>query len=223
MADGRASGGKLPRRHEENSKKKIQLQRLLHYDSELLRIIAYFVKGEAYIFFRATNGHPGRVVFYEEKDGLDAVNDLADEEGLGYIIYDFSKDRHQPIPTKFPETWPVIVLTSPDPNNYKEWKEPRGCEFICINCYEEVELKAAVSWRRLSKLEESKITETRIINLENEWQKILGWIEKVGPLARQVLEGDKPYCDHVREINEALAEISRGDDSHYMKVLNSRV
>ncbi|AAQ15520.1 retrotransposon hot spot (RHS) protein, putative [Trypanosoma brucei brucei TREU927] len=200
------------------------LQRLLHYDSERLRNIAYFVKGEAYIFFRATNDHPRKVVFYEkEVDGLDAVKALVEEEGLGYIIYDFWKDRHQPIPADLPGAWPVIVLTSPDPNNYKDWKEPRGCEFLCINCYEEVELKAAVAWRRLSKLEESKITEAHIINLENEWQKTLGWIKKVGPLARQVLEGEKRYKGRVREINEALAEISRGDDSHYMKVLNSRV
>nr|CAD21858.1 H25N7.01 [Trypanosoma brucei] len=200
------------------------LQRLLHYDSELLRIIAYFVKGEAYIFFMATNDHPGRVVFYEkENDGVDAVNDLADEWLLGYIIYDFSKDRHQPIPADLPETWPVIVLTSPDPNNYKEWKEPRGCERFCINCYEEVELKAAVAWRRLSKLEESKITEAHIINVENEWQKIEGWIKKVGPLPRQVLEGDERYKGRVRKINEALAEISRGDDGYYMQVLNGQV
>ncbi|RHW69178.1 Retrotransposon hot spot protein [Trypanosoma brucei equiperdum] len=171
--------------------KKILLQRLLHYDSELLRIIAYFVKGEAYIFFRATNGLPGRVVFYEEKDGVDAVNALVDEGLLGYIIYDLAKERKIPRPTDFPETWPIIVLTSPDPNGRNNWKEQQSSDFFCMNCYEEVELKAAVAWRRLSKLEVSEITETHIINLENEWKKILGWIKKVGPLPRYALEGDK--------------------------------
>ncbi|CCD16227.1 unnamed protein product [Trypanosoma congolense IL3000] len=65
------------------------LYQLLHYPSDDLKVLAYFVEGKAYIFHREER----RVVYYEEQRvALRNVNDIIRRGVKGYIIFDISEN-----------------------------------------------------------------------------------------------------------------------------------
>ncbi|CCD13651.1 unnamed protein product [Trypanosoma congolense IL3000] len=65
------------------------LYQLLHYTLEDLKVVAYFVRGEAYIFHR----NERRVVHYDKKDDAVVKIKCRARRGIeGHIIYDISKE-----------------------------------------------------------------------------------------------------------------------------------
>ncbi|CCD14967.1 unnamed protein product [Trypanosoma congolense IL3000] len=129
------------------------LYQLLHYRSDDLKVVAYFVRGEAYIFHREER----RVVHYEEdRVAVSEIKRMINKGIVGYIIFDISDNGA--IIGRLPDDWGIVLISSPNVKNFHEFAKQRQCTTpIYMNCYEDAELKAALVWERHSQLENNQI------------------------------------------------------------------
>ncbi|ORC87299.1 putative retrotransposon hot spot (RHS) protein, partial [Trypanosoma theileri] len=78
------------------------LYQLLHYNAEKLPVVAYFIRGMAYLFEKKSDG--GKVTWYKKEEmAVSVVEDFfkqgkENKEKRGYIIYDVAgKKKEAPL------------------------------------------------------------------------------------------------------------------------------
>ncbi|CCD11786.1 unnamed protein product [Trypanosoma congolense IL3000] len=129
------------------------LYQLLHYRSRRLKVVAYFVEGKAYISYREER----RVVFYKEQQvAVDEIEDMIRRGVKGYVIFDISGSGA--ISDHLPRSWGIVLISSPNAKNFHEFaKQLQDTAPTYMNCYEDVDFKAALVWDRQSQLEKKQI------------------------------------------------------------------
>ncbi|CCD14158.1 unnamed protein product [Trypanosoma congolense IL3000] len=141
------------------------LYQLLHYPSEDLNVVAYFVRGKAYLFHREER----RVVHYaEEEISRCEVEGMARRGVKGYMIYDNSDNGIDISVGSCRSSWGIVLISPPNVKVFHEFtKQLQHTLPIYINCYEDVELKAVLVWERQSQLQNNQI-KLENVNLGND-------------------------------------------------------
>ncbi|KAH9582048.1 Trypanosome RHS, partial [Trypanosoma melophagium] len=173
------------------------LYQLLHYDAERLPVVAYFTRGGAYLFENNNDG--GKVFRYKrEENAEDVIEDLSKNK-RGYIIYDVS-DKSGRLPLSLPPPeWGMVVISSPNEKQYKEWDKQKKALHIIINCPTVRDIKAMCAWRK--DYESNK--------LESYWNSIKGRIDNVGPLPRYIFD-DGAYGERRSRVQGGMAKALKG-------------
>ncbi|ORC87855.1 putative retrotransposon hot spot (RHS) protein, partial [Trypanosoma theileri] len=126
------------------------LYQLLRYDAKKLPVVAYFIRGGAYLFEKKSDG--GKVTWYKnEEKAVSVAQDFFNQgkenkEKRGYIIYDVD-DKSKGAPRALPPSgWGMTVISSPNEEQYKEWEKQKVAECIVMNCPTVREIKAICAW-----------------------------------------------------------------------------
>ncbi|CCD16004.1 unnamed protein product [Trypanosoma congolense IL3000] len=192
------------------------LYQLLHYPSDDLKVVAYFVEGKAYIFHREER----RVVYYtRQQAAVDEIEDMIRRGVKGYIIFDISENSVHI--GDLPYAWGIVLISSPNVKKFHEFTKRRQKTLpIYMNCYEDAEFKAALVWERHWQVVNNRIR-FEDVNLENDWKVLKERIDMVGPLPRYVLADDPAYEDRLKGVNNALGLLPSDDFEYYMRVLDN--
>ncbi|EAN90070.1 retrotransposon hot spot (RHS) protein, putative, partial [Trypanosoma cruzi] len=160
------------------------LYQLLHYDAEQLPMVAYVIADRKYLFDKTTK----TVKKYGAASSIVDVLDGFSGRGVkGYIIYDIAMKGHEPSTGLPCKGWGMIVVTSPDKNNYESWVKQMGAEQIIMNCPEENDVKAMCVWMKHNgQLEEEEAEEQA-----DYWKKVKDRMDKVGPILRFIFNEKK--------------------------------
>ncbi|CCD16804.1 unnamed protein product [Trypanosoma congolense IL3000] len=191
------------------------LNRLLHYQSERLEAVVYFVKGEAYLFHREEK----RVVHYRSQDcAVSRIKYMINSGVEGYIIFDIGEGSRGM--EGLPRAWGIVLIASPDMKDFHEFKARQPCTLpIYINCYEDVEFKAVLAWEGRRQLSSNQINWDDV-NLRNYWEVVRKRIHMVGPLPRYVLGSEECYRCRVIDVKAALSRALNGRAEHYAYLLS---
>ncbi|CCD14289.1 unnamed protein product [Trypanosoma congolense IL3000] len=189
------------------------LYQLLHYPSEDLKVVAYFVSGKAYIFHREDR----RVVFYEEqRAAVRKVNEMIRRGIVGYIIFDISENSIHIM--DLPYVWGIVLISSPNVKKFHEFAKQRQDTLpIYMNCYEDAEFKAALVLERHLQVVNNQI-KLEDVNLESDWKVLKERIRMIGPLPRYALASEATYKKRVEEVTRALL-LMPDDFGYCMRVL----
>ncbi|CCD15000.1 unnamed protein product [Trypanosoma congolense IL3000] len=194
------------------------LYQVLHYKSENLKVVAYFMKERAYIFHREDR----RVVFYEEQTvALRRVNEMVRKGVEGYIIYDMC-GGHNSIHS-LPDEWGAVLLTSPKSSNYERWSADRLGETlpIYVDCYGYAEFKAVLIWERKKLGSDRLRLRKRPSTILEDWEVLRNRIYKVGPVPRYVLRSDGVFNARVRVMCGAVKTLNYDDLGNFMRRLRN--
>ncbi|PWV06686.1 putative retrotransposon hot spot (RHS) protein [Trypanosoma cruzi] len=121
------------------------LYELLQYDVEKLQGVAYLLADRAFLFDKTTRTMSE---YMGEPETLNTVGNLSDRGVRGYIIYDVAEKGRQPsigLPCK---GWGMILVTSPNINNYQGWASHVSAGQISINCPDKNDVKAMCAWAK---------------------------------------------------------------------------
>ncbi|PWU91496.1 putative retrotransposon hot spot (RHS) protein [Trypanosoma cruzi] len=187
------------------------LYQLLHYDAEQLQMVAYIIAEQKFLFDKTAK----TVTKYTAASNIvDILDELSDRGVKGYIIHDVALKGRQP-PAGLPcEGWGMIVVTSPNTNNYESWAEQMGAEQIIINCPDESDVKAMCIWKEHNGQVEEEAGEEA-----DYWKKVNGRMDKVGPLLRCVFNQRK-YKSRIYSY-EGKVKSMNIFDTHYYSILGT--
>ncbi|RNE95428.1 putative retrotransposon hot spot (RHS) protein [Trypanosoma conorhini] len=83
----------------------------------------------------------------------------------GYVIYDVDKKGYEPSWDYPPsDTWGVIVLSSPNEDNFKGWAKQKKAEMIVMDCPDELDVKAMCAWRTRDKSAAEQTNYWKMVN-----------------------------------------------------------
>ncbi|CCD14014.1 unnamed protein product [Trypanosoma congolense IL3000] len=192
------------------------LYQLLHYPSEWLKVVAYFVKGEAYLFHREEK----RVVHYGKQGAAVGKIEHMISSGIkGYIIFDIGEGSSGM--ERLPRAWGIVLISSPDVKVLHKFKAQRPhTVHIYINCYEDAEFEAVLAWERQRQWASDE-NEWGKVNPKNEWEVVKKRIHMVGPLPRYVLGSEKCFSRRVADVKAALSEVFNGHAERYAYLLSN--
>ncbi|PWU88348.1 putative retrotransposon hot spot (RHS) protein [Trypanosoma cruzi] len=106
----------------------------------------------------------------------------------------------------------MIVVTSPNKNNYESWAKHTGAEQIIINCPEENDVRAICIWKeRNGQVEEESEDEEEEADY---WKKVKDRIDKVGPLLRYVFDQRK-YKSRIYSCEGKVNSMNLFDTNYY--------
>ncbi|CCD14873.1 unnamed protein product [Trypanosoma congolense IL3000] len=195
----------------------VLLYQLLHYPSDELKVVAYFVREKAYIFHREGR----RVVYYKKQQAaVDEIECMEKRGIVGYIIFDIS--GNSVIIGRLPDNWGIVLISSPNVKNFHEFaKQRQDTASIYMNCYEDAEFKAALVWDRHLRVAHNQIR-FEDVNLENDWKVLGKRIYMVGPLPRYVLGDGECFRRRVIDVNAALSKILDEDVNRYARHLSNK-
>ncbi|RNF03605.1 putative retrotransposon hot spot (RHS) protein [Trypanosoma cruzi] len=188
------------------------LYQLLHYDVEKLQVVVHCFGGrDVYVFDKITK----TVTRYSDEDQcITALGILRRYEMKGYIIYDVAKKGTPPLRHFAPSTgWGMIVVSSPNLDNYDEWEEQVKASRIIMNCPDETDVKAMCAWMKRG-LEPDKQAEY--------WKMVEKHMEKVGPIPRYIFD-EKIYIVHLGAVDDALEGIEPTDVEEYFTMRGSKL
>ncbi|CCD16116.1 unnamed protein product [Trypanosoma congolense IL3000] len=189
------------------------LYQLLHYPSEWLKVVAYFVRGKAYIFHREDR----RVVYYKKEEvAVDEIEEMVSKGVEGYIIYDMCGGRDSI--HSLPDKWGVVLLTYAKSSNYERWSEERygGTSPIYVDCYDDVEFMAVLTWERHMQGPDGLTPMNRTGNILEDWEMLRNRIYKVGPVPRYVLKGEVTFNSRACTVNNSVKRLSYADLDDFM-------
>ncbi|EAN94683.1 retrotransposon hot spot (RHS) protein, putative [Trypanosoma cruzi] len=181
------------------------LYQLLHYDIKKLRVVVHCFGATAYVFnktiqtvTKCEGNEISKIVLY----GLW-------QRGIkGYIIYDVTWQETPPASyfASFRE-WGMIVVSSPNLDNYDGWATQVRAERIIMNCPDEMDVKAMCAWM---KRDETKKKQAEC------WKMVEERMEKVGPLPQHIFRAED-FKARFGAVENALEAInSRYADSRFI-------
>ncbi|EKF98256.1 retrotransposon hot spot (RHS) protein, putative [Trypanosoma cruzi] len=153
------------------------LYQLLQYDVKKLQVVVHCFGDTAYVFNKTAK----TVTIYEGNITSKSVLYGLRQRGMkGYIIYDVAKKGTPPDTNFAPSTgWGMIVVSSPNVDNYDGWEEQVKARRIIMNCPDEMDVKAMCAWIKRG-LEPDKQAEY--------WKMAEKHMEKVGPIPRYIFD-----------------------------------
>ncbi|KAF5213586.1 hypothetical protein ECC02_013883 [Trypanosoma cruzi] len=182
------------------------LYQLLHCDAERLQMVAYYIGDESFLFDKKTK----TVSKYEEGIRITNIVKGLSRHGVeGYIIYDIAREGRN-LSTGFPcNGWGIIVVTSPNEGNFKEWEKHSRSVRIVMNCPEKDDVKAMCIWMKRN---EPTVQAKYMKEVE-------GRMDKAGPLLRYVF--DKRACKDRIDTCESIVDKMTLSDTNYYSVLGT--
>ncbi|KEG05320.1 retrotransposon hot spot (RHS) protein, partial [Trypanosoma grayi] len=127
----------------------------------------------------------------------------------GYIIYDVAKQGSEPHHALPPTAWGMILLSSPNEDNFKGWEKQWEALRIIIDCHKKSELKARCVWIHRDKAEEEQ---------QKEWNVVEERISNVGPIPRHIFCSKIKYNGRVKAVGKALTCITPSNAELYFGV-----
>ncbi|RNC33109.1 retrotransposon hot spot (RHS) protein [Trypanosoma cruzi] len=167
------------------------LYQLLHYDVEQLPMVAYFIGSQSFLFDKITK----TVSVYMDDPRIEDVVNIFSRRGVkGYCIYDVALASRQP-PAGLPcKGWGMIVVTSPNKNEYERWTKKMDAIEIVIDCPEENDVRAMCIWMKRNRpLQEQA----------EYWKEVRGRMNNVGPILRSIF-GKQAYDDRIKACQQAV-------------------
>ncbi|KAF8279277.1 putative retrotransposon hot spot (RHS) protein, partial [Trypanosoma cruzi] len=151
------------------------LYQLLHYDVEKLQVVVHRFGNTTYVFDKTIQ----TVIKCKGKITSNIVlYDLWQRGMKGYIIYDVTWHGIPPASYFAPfHEWGMIVVSSPNLDNYDKWETEVKATRIIMNCPDEMDVKAMCAWmKRDGDTDEQK----------KYWRMVEKHMEKVGPLPQHI-------------------------------------
>ncbi|ESS67189.1 retrotransposon hot spot (RHS) protein [Trypanosoma cruzi Dm28c] len=176
------------------------LYQLLHYDVEKLQVVVHCFGGrDVYVFDKIAK----TVTKYKGNAISESVLYGLRQRGMkGYIIYDVAKKGKPPARDFLPSTgWGMIVVSSPNLDNYEEWAKQLKARRIIMNCPAKMVVKAMCAWVKRG-LDKDKQAEY--------WRMVKKYMQKVGPIPRHIFDAGS-YIDRLGAVNDALLAIKDTD------------
>ncbi|EAN97715.1 putative retrotransposon hot spot protein [Trypanosoma cruzi] len=187
------------------------LYQLLHCDVEKLQVVVHCFGETMYVFDKTAK----TVTKYKGNKISKSVLRGFWQRGMkGYIIYDVARKGTPPDTDFAPSTgWGMIVLSSPNLDNYDEWKTQVRARRIIMNCPDEMDVKAMCAWmkRGLKPNEQAEY-----------WKMVEKHMEKVGPIPRHIFD-EKSYIDRLGAVDGALLAIKLTDVGKYFTLGGSNL
>ncbi|EAN84350.1 retrotransposon hot spot (RHS) protein, putative, partial [Trypanosoma cruzi] len=159
------------------------LYQLLHYDAELLPVVAYsFCGRKAYVFNKTTE----TVTRYMDMSMMiKAVKELSRRGMKGYIIYNVGGRLDTPSPFLPPGGWGMLVVATPEKTSYIHWANEKRAVRIIMNCPDESDVKAMCVWKKRNQPPPQQA---------EYWREVKGRMDKLGPILRYIFyEGSYKY------------------------------
>ncbi|RNE95317.1 retrotransposon hot spot (RHS) protein [Trypanosoma rangeli] len=180
------------------------LYQLLHYDATKLHVVVFcFGRDFAYLFDKRTQ----TVTIYEGESNIGDVMVNKARSGMkGCIIIDMAIHFREPSNDVVPSPeWGIIMLSSPNEDNFKQWAKQAGAIKIIMNCPDENDVKAMCAWRTCNTTEEEQV---------EYWRRMYMRMDDVGPIPRCIFQFNE-YKDRVEEIRDILAGVDASNAVHY--------
>ncbi|PBJ69130.1 retrotransposon hot spot (RHS) protein [Trypanosoma cruzi cruzi] len=187
------------------------LYQLLHYDVKKLQVVVHCFGITMYVFDKTAK----TVTKYVGNEISIVVLCGLRQCGMkGYIIYDVARQGTPPDTGFAPSSgWGMIVVSSPNVDNYDGWEEQVKASRIIMNCPDEKDVKAMCAWMKRG-LEPDKQAEY--------WKMAEKHMEKVGPIPRYIFD-EKIYIDRLAAVDDALLGIEPTDVEEYFTMRGSRL
>ncbi|EAN86737.1 putative retrotransposon hot spot (RHS) protein [Trypanosoma cruzi] len=165
------------------------LYQLLQYDAKRLQMVAYIIAEKTFLFDKTAKTVKK---CSEASNIVDILDGFSGRGFKGYIIYDVAMKGHEPSTALPCKGWGMIVVTSPNKNNYESWAKLVRAKQIIINCPDESDVRAMCIWKehngQLAVEEEEEEADY--------WKKVNGRMDKVGPLLRYIFD-DRKYIGRI--------------------------
>ncbi|EAN94122.1 putative retrotransposon hot spot (RHS) protein [Trypanosoma cruzi] len=187
------------------------LYQLLQYDAEKLQVVVHCFGITMYVFDKTTKTvkkYKGEITSKNVLDGLW-------QRGVkGYIIYDVARKGTPPDTGFAPSTgWGMIVVSSPNLDNYDEWETQVQASRIIMNCPDEMDVKAMCTWMKRG-LDPDKQA--------GYWRMVKERMDKVGPILRYIFD-EEIYIDRLGAVNGALLAIKPSDVGEHFTLRGSKL
>ncbi|PWU86892.1 putative retrotransposon hot spot protein (RHS,) [Trypanosoma cruzi] len=121
-----------------------------------------------------------------------------------YIIYDVAKGGCKPYQISTTRGWGMIVVTSPNEDNFGAWEKYRSPKRIIMNCPENDDVKAMCVWMKRNEPTEQA----------EYWRNINGRMEGVGPILRYIFD-DSKYDGRIQSCESTINKLNRIDAEYY--------
>ncbi|RNC39239.1 putative retrotransposon hot spot (RHS) protein, partial [Trypanosoma cruzi] len=178
------------------------LYQLLHYDVEKLPVVLYVIGNETFLFEKTTK----TVTKYMGGASIEHVLASLSIRGVNaYIIYDVAKGGCKPYPLPNSRGWGMIVVTSPNEDNFGAWEKYRSPKRIIMNCPEKEDVKAMCVWMKRNEPSEQA----------EYWRNINGRMEQVGPILRYIFDESK-YNGRIQSCQDTVGKLNRIDAEYYL-------
>ncbi|ESS54957.1 retrotransposon hot spot (RHS) protein [Trypanosoma cruzi Dm28c] len=167
------------------------LYQLLHYDVEKLQVVLYVIGNETFLFEKTTK----TVTKYMGGASIEHVLASLSIPGVNaYIIYDVAKGGRKPYPLPNSWGWGMIVVTSPNEDNFDAWEKYKSPKRIIMNCPEKDDVRAMCIWMKRNRpLQEQA----------EHWKEVSGRMNNVGPILRFIF-GKQAYDDRIKACQQAV-------------------
>ncbi|PWU97390.1 putative retrotransposon hot spot (RHS) protein [Trypanosoma cruzi] len=178
------------------------LYQLLHCDVEKLPVVVYVIGNETFLFEKTDK----KVTKYMGGASIEHVLASLSLRGVNaYIIYDVAKDGRKPYPMPNSRVWGMIVVTSPNEDNFGAWEKHRSPKRIIMNCPEKDDVKAMCVWMKRNEPTEQA----------GYWRNINRRMEEVGPILRYIFDESK-YNGRVQSCKDTVCKLNRIDAEYYL-------
>ncbi|EKG01332.1 retrotransposon hot spot (RHS) protein, putative [Trypanosoma cruzi] len=193
------------------------LYQLLHCDAEKLSVVVYVIGRQAFLFDKTTH----TMIRYMELSAMEHFLAFVSSRGVkGYIIYDVAKGGRNPSVFFVPSEWGMLVVTSPNVNNFEDWRKHKGAVPIVINCPEEMDVKAMCFWMKqiqpTGEQAEEQLEEQAREQAEY-WETVEERMNEVGPIPRSIFDVLE-YRIHLTAIDTTVKNINATNATDYMGV-----
>ncbi|PBJ77382.1 retrotransposon hot spot (RHS) protein [Trypanosoma cruzi cruzi] len=187
------------------------LYQLLQYDVKKLQVVVHCFGITMYVFDKTAK----TVTKYVGNEiSIVVLYGLRQCGMKGYIIYDVARQGTPPDTGLAPSSgWGMIVVSSPNVDNYDGWEEQVKASRIIMNCPDEKDVKAMCAWIKRG-LEPDKQAEY--------WKMVEKHMDKVGPIPRYIFD-EKIYIDRLGAVDAALLGIKPTDVEEYFTMRGSRL
>ncbi|RNC40355.1 putative retrotransposon hot spot (RHS) protein, partial [Trypanosoma cruzi] len=187
------------------------LYQLLHCDVEKLQVVVHCFGITMYVFDKTTKTVKKYVGEITSKNVLDGLW----QRGVkGYIIYDVARKGTPPDTGFAPSSgWGMIVVSSPNLDNYDEWETQVQASRIIMNCSDEMDVKAMCAWMKRGLKPDKQA---------GYWRMVKERMDKVGPILRYIFD-EGSYKDRLGAVNGALLAIKDTDVEEHFTLRGSRL
>ncbi|PWU92227.1 putative retrotransposon hot spot (RHS) protein [Trypanosoma cruzi] len=193
------------------------LYQLLQYDAEKLPVVLYVIGSKSFLLDKTSR----TVTQYPTDEMSRSVISSLWQRGMkGYIIYDVAMKGTPPATTFAPPQWGMIVLTTPNENNFEGWRKHKGAAPIIINCPDRTDVKAMCFWEEHNgQVEEEEEKQAR--EQAKYWETVEERMDKVGPIPRCIFN-ESEYGIRLTAIGKAVKDINASNATDYMGVGRSK-
>ncbi|PWU86222.1 putative retrotransposon hot spot (RHS) protein [Trypanosoma cruzi] len=179
------------------------LYQLLQYDAKKLQVVAYSVAEQTFLFEKASR----TVTKYMDEFSIDRVFASLFLRGVNaYIIHDVAEGGRKPSQISTSRLWGMIVVTSPNEDNFSAWEEQRSPKRIIMNCPEKDDVKAMCVWMRRHQ---------PVREQAEYWKRVNGRMDEAGPLLRYIFD-DSKYNGRIQSCKDTVNSLNRIDAEHYL-------